>query len=196
MVYIYILALEQGKYYIGKTMNPTFRVEDHFQGNGSVWTKKYKPIKVVELIPDCDDYDEDKYTKKYMDKYGIENVRGGSYSTIQLSEPTKNHLIHTSYGTNNLCFKCGNPGHFANECYSEDEYESDVDSSYSYDWFWCCDWCNKEFEDELSCKNHEKHCKSINFVSEKKRNVCYRCGRTGHYSSSCYANTHINGYNI
>jgi hypothetical protein len=23
---------------------------------------------------------------------------------------------------------------------------------------------------------------------------CYRCGRKGHYSSSCYATTHIKGY--
>ncbi len=30
MVFIYILQLEQGKYYIGKTNNPTFRLENHY----------------------------------------------------------------------------------------------------------------------------------------------------------------------
>jgi hypothetical protein len=59
MVYIYILQLEQGKYYIGKTTNPQFRIESHFNFNGS-----------ITLIPNCDDYDEDKYTRIYMDKYG------------------------------------------------------------------------------------------------------------------------------
>ena len=69
MVFIYILQLESGKYYIGKTTNPSFRLEQHFNSNGSSWTKKYKPTIVIELIPNCDDYDEDKYTIKYMEQY-------------------------------------------------------------------------------------------------------------------------------
>lgn len=31
-----------------------------------MWTKEYKPVKVVELLKGCDDYDENKYTLKYM----------------------------------------------------------------------------------------------------------------------------------
>ena len=72
MVYIYILQLEQGRYYVGKTNNPQFRLEQHFNSTGSAWTSKYKPVSVETIIPDCDDYDEDKHTKKYMAKYGIE----------------------------------------------------------------------------------------------------------------------------
>ena len=30
MIYIYTLQLEEGKYYIGKTLNPDFRIEQHF----------------------------------------------------------------------------------------------------------------------------------------------------------------------
>ena len=73
MVFIYVLELENNKYYIGKTDNPQFRLESHFNSNGAAWTKKYKPINIIELIPNCDDYDEDKYTLKYMEKYGIDN---------------------------------------------------------------------------------------------------------------------------
>jgi len=47
MVFIYILQLEKGKYYIGKTNNPQFRLETHFNSNGSEWTKIYKPLKVL-----------------------------------------------------------------------------------------------------------------------------------------------------
>lgn len=66
MVFIYILELEQGKYYVGKTHHPQMRLDHHFQSQGSAWTKKYKPIRVLKIIPDCDDYDEDKYTRMYM----------------------------------------------------------------------------------------------------------------------------------
>ncbi len=39
MVYIYILKLENNKYYVGKTTNPEFRVNSHFKNEGSSWTK-------------------------------------------------------------------------------------------------------------------------------------------------------------
>jgi predicted GIY-YIG superfamily endonuclease len=82
MVFIYTLELENKKYYVGKTTNPTFRLEQHFNLSGSEWTKKHKPLKILEIIPKCDNFDEDKYTIKYMEKYGINNVRGGSFIKI------------------------------------------------------------------------------------------------------------------
>jgi hypothetical protein len=116
MVFIYILQLQQGKYYVGKTNNPRYRFESHFCERGSAWTTKYKPIQVVELIPDCDDYDEDKYTRIYMDKYGMDNVRGGSFVTVELDKSTVELLNKMSNGTNDKCFACGKKGHFVNNC--------------------------------------------------------------------------------
>ena len=49
---IYILELEDGKYYVGKSIDPIQRFEQHASGEGSAWTRKYKPVavdKVVEL---------------------------------------------------------------------------------------------------------------------------------------------------
>ncbi len=60
MCIIYILLLEKNKYYIGKSQNIVSRIENHFASNGSQWTKKYKPLKVVEILYNCDDYEEDK----------------------------------------------------------------------------------------------------------------------------------------
>ena len=65
-MWIYILKLTKNKYYVGKTNNPRFRLDDHFNKDGSSWTKKFKPLQIQELIPDCDAYDEDKWTIKYM----------------------------------------------------------------------------------------------------------------------------------
>lgn len=66
MVLIYILELKNKKYYVSKTLNYTFRSEQHFNSYSSEWTKKYKPLQVLEIILNCDDFDEDKYTLKYM----------------------------------------------------------------------------------------------------------------------------------
>ena len=84
----------------------SFFLQSHFNSNGSYWTKKYKPLKVIEIIPNCDDYDEDKITMQYMDKYGINNVRGGSFVSVKLDKSTIDTLRKMSNGTNNKCFVC------------------------------------------------------------------------------------------
>ena len=75
---VYVLRLEHGKYYVGKTQNKNARLLSHFAGIGSAWTQKYHPIAVDVLYPNCDAFDEDKYTKIYMQRRGIEHVRGGA----------------------------------------------------------------------------------------------------------------------
>ena len=153
MVLIYILELENKKYYVGKTANPNYRLEQHFNSYGSEWTKKYKPIKILELIPNCDDYDEDKYTRMYMDKYGINNVRGGSYVQLKLDKVTIQNLEKMNRGTTDKCFLCGEKGHFIKDC--NDNYE-DV---------WICEYCDKQFTDENKCQLHENKCQ---FTDENK----------------------------
>ncbi len=171
MVFIYALALENNKYYIGKTDNPHYRIENHFSATGSEWTKIYKPLKIVELIANCDHYDEDKYTRIYMDKYGIDNVRGGSFVSVVLPPNTIEHLRQMSNGTNDKCFKCGGTGHFAKYC---------REATLS------CRGCRKEF---VSVAAFEKH-----WITEKQHiDACFRCGRAGHVINNCYAATHANG---
>ena len=49
MVLIYILKLENSKYYIGKTTNIDSRLSAHMLGNGSEWTKLHKLIKIDNM---------------------------------------------------------------------------------------------------------------------------------------------------
>ena len=122
---IYILKLEHDKYYVGATSNLDKRLKDHMNGNGSEWTKRYKMKSLYKLIHNCNTFDEDKYTKQYMNKFGINNVRGGSYSTFNLSKDQKKLLIKELRTANNECFTCGRNTHYSNKCYSK----TDVDDN-------------------------------------------------------------------
>ena len=79
MTSIYILKLESGKYYIGKSNDVNKRFEQHITGNGSSFTKIYKPVAIDKIIKNTSPFDEDKITKEYMIKYGIDNVRALCY---------------------------------------------------------------------------------------------------------------------
>jgi len=102
-LFIYILKLEQNKYYIGKTKDLFTRFDAHRKGTASNWTKKYKPIFVDRVIERASVFDEDKYTKEYMNRYGINNVRGGAYVMDILPEDQINLLMREITMANDLC---------------------------------------------------------------------------------------------
>ncbi len=116
MFYIYVLECENNKFYIGKSSNPSFRLEKHFNCEGSSWTKRYKPIKVIELIQSTDSLDEDKITKKYMMKFSIQNVRGGSYTKFELDDWMIKSIEHEFTSAKDICYTCNQKGHFSKEC--------------------------------------------------------------------------------
>jgi len=116
MLHIYCLLLENNKYYVGKTKHIKFRLQDHFTNNGSEWTQLHKPISIHKIWYDCDDFDEDKYTKIMMSNFGIENVRGGSYTQIELPNHIINLLKTELRSAENKCYKCGDPDHFVKDC--------------------------------------------------------------------------------
>ena len=51
---LYVLKCTNGKYYIGTTkLKPEVRLAQHLRGSGSSWTKKYKPLWILETKQKC-----------------------------------------------------------------------------------------------------------------------------------------------
>jgi GIY-YIG catalytic domain-containing protein/zinc knuckle protein len=179
-MFIYILQLEKGKYYVGKTGDVKRRIQQHRDGKGAYWTKKYQMLDVIDVIEH--ESDEDKYVIDLMIQYGIQNVRGGSFSKVVLtSEDIRfaNRMMRTK---EDLCYKCGKPGHFAMNCYIKTRKKPTRRSNQSIKE---CERCGRS---HITSK-----CYAKTDIRGKSIKECKRCGRSGHITSKCYAKTDING---
>ena len=152
---IYTLELDEGKYYVGRSNKPNKRILSHFNESGSEWTKLYKPIRIISQTKG-DEFDEEKHTLIAMDKYGVDNVRGGSYCKTKMTEHDNEKAQQTINSIMDKCYKCGKKGHFSKDCNNEDE---------------------------LSKKTNIKESKINN--NEIVCDICYGSGRR-YWSDDCY----------
>ena len=92
-MFLYILQLQNGRWYVGTTLILTVELLKHHCGEGNEWTRehvpigfstKYPPIRLEKESALCR-HEEDKWVKRLMLEYGIDKVRGGSYSHIAFS---------------------------------------------------------------------------------------------------------------
>jgi predicted GIY-YIG superfamily endonuclease len=207
---IYILKLKDNNYYVGKAKDVNKIFQEHISGNGSSWTKKHKPIEIIKVINNCSSFEEDKQVKELMSLHGIDKVRGGTYTKIDLTKEEKDILQKEIWGAKDVCTRCGNSNHFVKDCYaktningcelsinnSKNKSSICIENKKEEIIIWECDKCKKEFEDCNECIKHEKICKQKPTSKVNKKQKCKRCGRQNHNENNCYASTHVDGYEL
>lgn len=92
---LYVLLLEEEKYYVGMAEDIGLRLWTHFKMSkktGSAWTKIYKPVSVVHCsqhIGTMNDFKiiEQQATLRLAKLKGFSNVRGGGFSLTAIDYP-------------------------------------------------------------------------------------------------------------
>ena len=92
----YIIKLEDDCWYVGRATNGTVnkRVNQHLtQCGASGWCYTHKPISVYKILKGDR---EEEVTKKYIDRYGADKVRGSVF--VKVKDPSWDHKHTTTHG--------------------------------------------------------------------------------------------------
>lgn len=211
---LYVLKSSNDKYYVGVTDNLEARLDQHKTGQGSEWTKKHNKFELLYTKSVESPLDEDHEVKKLMIQYGIDNVRGGSYSNINLTSEQINTLNRELTHANNGCFHCGSTDHYAKNCKNKQNCDrcgrkSHIKSSCYAKTLKLCDIPIYELRYCSHCgrKDHSNESYS-NFLCTYKTDrygtvltktgafFCERCGRSGHLIVDCFAKSTYNNIKI
>lgn len=158
---IYVFQLENDKYYIGSTLDMTKKLEAFESGiDNTPWTDKNKFIAVLETFQG-DKFDEDKTVLRYMEEFGIDNVRGGIYNEVELSFDQYITIKKFINNSNGFCTACGREGHKIKDCRIP-----------------ICYRCGRLYHSSSNC-NETTH------IYNGRLDGCYRCGRSDHSWIRC-----------
>lgn len=96
MAQLYVLKLEGGRYYIGKTDTLAGCFQEHLHGRMGTWTQKFPPIRIEHT----QSYGRvEDMVKHYMREYGINYVRGDGFET-EFTKERELQLISELYPPN------------------------------------------------------------------------------------------------
>lgn len=175
---IYVLQLENGKFYVGYTERENGeRFIEHFSDEGAEWTKKYKPIQVLEFREGTKD-DENIVTLELMRELGWFNVRGGKWCKVNMTHPPEELVAHIPINVKNA-LKTAMSKITSTKYLSTQQISNTGESN--------------KFMTEIIKQKPKQKPKSKQTV---KSDNCYRCGRAGHWEADCYASKDINGNHL
>ena len=96
MCYMYILECSNGQYYVGSTYDLDLRLKQHQAGEGSNFTKKHLPVKLVyyEAFQKIDDaFNREQQVKGWNRKKKEALINNQSELLPKLSKAKNNKLI-------------------------------------------------------------------------------------------------------
>ena len=100
---IFLIELENSKYFVfASSFHINFPIELFLEASIiHEYIRKYKPLRIANQLSETHFLDVDIYVKKQMLVHGIDNVRGGSYSSIVLTPEQITFLTTELYPKNN-----------------------------------------------------------------------------------------------
>ena len=124
MTLVYILKLTDACFYVGTTSFSIANcMKNHMSGHGGEWTKLHKPLVLVKQMeyPSSTNprLQQDLQVKQLMLDHGIEKVRGGSYSSVELTRGQTRSLKREIWYADYCCCRCGNRRHLTEDCSAE-----------------------------------------------------------------------------
>lgn len=114
---VYALKCDDGCYFIGQSNKEYIAdVRQHFKRQVPGWTQLHTPIQIDFLRFFCDERDVDMFTRAYMYRYGIDKVRGGSYTNTTLTLQQLREIELSQYEGFVVCHRCQINGHNYTKC--------------------------------------------------------------------------------
>lgn len=102
--HVYLLQLQGGRKYVGASQDPEKALQYHKE-SGCAWTQLYPPESIEAIHSSVNESDLDQYVLHYMNRYGAQNVRGGSWSTVLLSHEEREKIIERVGGDGSCCIQ-------------------------------------------------------------------------------------------
>jgi hypothetical protein len=115
---LYVLVLQDCCLYVGRCRADRIgaRFQEHACGHGAAWTRLHPPARVAYTRPSFDAFDEDACVLRLMTEFGVDAVRGGTWSSVKLREPELQHVRRRIAHALGECLYCGSREHLSNAC--------------------------------------------------------------------------------